>query len=168
LLHCVSGYPTPPDEANLARIPKLASRFDCPIGLSDHTLGSEVAIASVALKAVIIEKHLTLARDEGGPDAAFSLEPREFSDLVMGARTAYSAIGVADYGRAPAERKNVVLRRSLYAVKDIAGGDVLTQDNVRSIRPGFGLAPKHLPSILGRRARQAIARGTPLSFELIM
>ena len=167
LLHCVSGYPTPAEDANLARIPALAVKYDCPIGLSDHTLGTEAAVAAVALGAAIIEKHFTLARADGGPDAAFSLEPEELAALVKGARMAFSALGRADYGRAASEQDNATFRRSLYAVKDIAAGETLTERNVRSIRPGHGLAPKHLPEILGRRARKAIARGTPMTFELV-
>ncbi|MEX2129059.1 MAG: pseudaminic acid synthase [Xanthobacteraceae bacterium] len=167
LLHCVSAYPTPTEEANLARIPALAERYDCPIGLSDHSLGIEVAIGAVALGAAIIEKHLTLARADGGPDAAFSLEPSELAALVKGVRTAHAAVGRADYGHAASEKPNMAFRRSLYAVKDIAAGEVLTDQNVRSIRPGYGLAPKHLPEILGHRARRAIARGTPMSFDLV-
>jgi pseudaminic acid synthase len=167
LLHCVSGYPTPAKDANLARIPALAQRYKCPIGLSDHSLGIEVALAGVALGACIVEKHLTLLRKDGGPDAAFSLEPGEFAALVKGIRTAHEALGRADYGRAASERPNVVFRRSLYAVKDIAAGETLTSENVRSIRPGHGLAPKHLSKVLGRHARLAIRRGTPMSFDLI-
>jgi N-acetylneuraminate synthase len=167
LLHCVSGYPTPAEEMNLSRIAALASRYDCPIGLSDHTLGTDVPVAATALGAAIIEKHVTLARADGGPDAAFSLEPDELAALVSGVRTAHAALGRADYGRAPSEQANMSFRRSLYAVKDIAGGELLTDKNVRSIRPGYGLAPKHLPDLLGRRARTAIARGTPMSFELV-
>jgi N-acetylneuraminate synthase len=167
LLHCVSGYPTPADEANLARIPALASRYDCPIGLSDHTLGTDVPVAATALGAAVIEKHVTLARSDGGPDAAFSLEPHELAALVRGVRTAYAALGRADYGRAASEQSNMAFRRSLYAVRDIAAGEVLTGENVRSIRPGYGLAPKHLPEVLGRRARRVIARGTPMSFDLV-
>jgi pseudaminic acid synthase len=166
LLHCVSGYPTPVEEANLKRIPALAASYDCPIGLSDHTMGTEVAIAAVALGATLIEKHFTLARADGGPDAAFSLEPHELADLVKGVRSAYRALGRADYGHASSEQGNMVYRRSLYAVADIAAGEILTEANVRSIRPGYGLPPKHLPAILGRRANRRIARGTPLSFEL--
>jgi pseudaminic acid synthase len=167
ILHCVSGYPTPPGEANLARIARLQAEHDCPIGLSDHTLGTEVAIAAVALGAVLIEKHVTLARADGGPDAAFSLEPAELAALVQGVRTAWSALGRAEYGRAPSETGNMMLRRSLYAVKDIAAGDVLTEENVRSIRPGLGLSPKHLPQLIGCRAATAIARGTPMSFSFV-
>ncbi|HVV79535.1 MAG TPA: pseudaminic acid synthase [Pseudolabrys sp.] len=167
LLHCVSGYPTPADEANLARIQALAADHDCPIGLSDHTLCTDVAVAATALGAAVVEKHVTLARADGGPDAAFSLEPHELAALVQGVRTAHAALGRADYGRAASEQPNMVLRRSLYAVRDIAAGEVLTAESVRSIRPGYGLAPKHLSKVLGRRARRAIARGTPMSFELV-
>jgi N-acetylneuraminate synthase len=167
LLHCVSGYPTPPEDANLLRISALAARYRCPVGLSDHSLGIEVAVASVALDACLIEKHFTLARGDGGPDAAFSLEPDELAALVRGVRTAQAALGRADYGRAASEEPNLQFRRSLYAVKDIAAGEALTEENVRSIRPGYGLAPKHLPEILGRRAGRAIARGTPISLDLL-
>ena len=167
LLHCVSGYPTPAEEANLARIPALAASYDAPIGLSDHTLGTEVALAAVALGAAIIEKHVTLARADGGPDAAFSLEPHELAALVKGARTTFAALGSADYGHAASERGNMVFRRSLYAVADIAAGEELTHANVRSIRPGYGLAPKYLPELLGRRATRAIARGTPMTMDLV-
>jgi pseudaminic acid synthase len=167
LLHCISAYPAPAEEANLARIPALAKQFGCLIGLSDHTLGTDVAVAAVALGATIIEKHITLRRADGGPDAAFSLEPEEFAALVKGVRTAHAAIGRADYGRAASEETNVVFRRSLYAVKDIAAGDKITEENVRSIRPGYGLAPKHLPEIIGRKAKRGITRGTPISYDLM-
>src|SRR5262249_29004976 len=123
LLHCVSGYPTPAEEANLRRIPALGAAYDCPIGLSDHSLGIEVALAAVALGARVIEKHVTLARADGGPDSAFSLEPDELSALVKGARTAFAALGSPDYALAKSERGNITFRRSLYAVKDIAAGE---------------------------------------------
>lgn len=167
LLHCISAYPTPPEQAHLGRIRALSERYDCPIGLSDHTLGIEVAIASVALGACVIEKHITLARSDGGPDAAFSLEPDEFKNLVASVRTAFSAIGRVDYGRSSAETPNMVFRRSLYAVKDIAAGETLTADNVRSIRPGFGLPPKHFDEVIGRRASRDIKRGTPVSWDIL-
>lgn len=167
LLHCVSGYPTPASQANLARIAALAAKFDCPVGLSDHTLGVEVSIASITCGACIIEKHFTMARSEGGPDAAFSLEPDELARLVTGVRIAHEAKGLADYGLADSEKASVIFRRSLYVVKDIAAGEAFTSENLRSIRPGYGLAPKFLPDILGRFARRMIARGTPLSFDLI-
>lgn len=167
LLHCVSGYPTPDEDANLARIKWLADRHDCAIGLSDHTLGIAVPIAAVALGAVLIEKHMTLARADGGPDAAFSLEPAEMKQMIDGIRSAFAAIGRPDYGRTDSEAGNIVFRRSLYAVADIAAGETLTENNVRSIRPGFGMLPKHLPDVLGRKAVHAILRGTPMSFDLL-
>ena len=167
LLHCVSGYPTPYEDINLARIKWLADRHDCAIGLSDHTLGIAVPIAAVALGAVLIEKHMTLARADGGPDSAFSLEPAEMKQMIDGVRVAFAAIGKADYGRTESEAGNVIFRRSLYAVADIAAGEPLTEGNVRSIRPGFGMLPKFLPDVLGRRAKVDIPRGTPLEMDLI-
>lgn len=167
LLHCVSGYPTPAEQSNLRRIPRLAAEFGFPVGLSDHTLGTEVAIASVALGARMIEKHFTLSRSDGGPDSAFSLEPDELAALVRGARAAFAALGTGTAGRAQVEESNKVFRRSLYAVEDIGAGEALTAKNVRIIRPGFGLAPKHLPEVIGRRARRALRRGTALSWDLI-
>jgi len=167
LLHCTSGYPTPPSESNLATIPDLAAAFNVPVGLSDHTPGHAVPVAAVALGAVLIEKHVTLKRSDGGPDAAFSLEPDELKALVEGVNVAWQAVGKVDYGLSESERGNVSLRRSLYAVANIAAGEVLTERNVRSIRPGHGLPPKYLPEILGKRAREGIARGTPISFDLV-
>jgi pseudaminic acid synthase len=167
LLHCISGYPTPPSEANIRMIPHLAHRFDLPVGLSDHTLNSAVAIAAVALGAVAIEKHFTVRRADGGPDAGFSLEPEEFSELTKAVRTAWSALGDACYGRAPSEEANVTFRRSIYAVRDIAPGELASPENIRVIRPGFGLAPRYYNEILGRRARKPIPRGTPMSWELV-
>ena len=126
-----------------------------------------VLSAAVALGACVIEKHITLQRADGGPDAAFSLEPGELTALVKGVRTAHAALGRADYGRAASEEGNVAFRRSLYAVKDIAAGETITEENVRSIRPGYGLAPKYLPEILGRKAKRGIERGTPMSRDLL-
>jgi pseudaminic acid synthase len=166
LLHCVSGYPTPASEANLARIAALSRMHGCSVGLSDHTLGTDVAVAATALGAVVIEKHVTLARADGGPDAEFSLEPHEFASLVRSVRNAFDALGAENFGQTDCERGSRLLRRSLYAVADIAEGSQLTLQNVRSIRPGYGLPPKHLPEILGRRAKQAIARGTPLTKDM--
>jgi len=166
LLHCVSAYPAPAEEANLRTIPHLAAAFDVIAGLSDHTLGISVAIASVALGACVIEKHITLDRSEGGPDAAFSLEPRELKFLVEGCKTAYAALGRVNYDVSNSERANLTFRRSLYAVADIQAGELLTMSNVRSIRPGFGLAPRHLPEVLGKRAKLEIKRGTPLDWSL--
>jgi pseudaminic acid synthase len=167
LLHCVSGYPTPVEQSNLRRIPGLAAEFGCPIGLSDHTLGVEVAIAAVALGACLIEKHFTLRRADGGPDAAFSLEPDELAALVRGTKAAFAALGTGDAERAEVEKANTVFRRSLYVVRDMAAGEPFTAANVRIIRPGFGLPPKHLAEILGRPARRPLARGTALSWEAV-
>jgi pseudaminic acid synthase len=167
LLHCVSGYPTPVQQSNLRRIPHLAAEFDCAVGLSDHTLGIEVAIAAVALGACLIEKHFTLRRSDGGPDAAFSLEPQELTALVRGARAAFEALGTGSAARAEVEQNSMVFRRSLYVVRDVAAGEAFTTENVRIIRPGYGLAPRHLPDILGRRARHALARGTALTWDAV-
>jgi N-acetylneuraminate synthase len=167
LLHCVSAYPSPAAEANLRTLPDLAARFAMPSGLSDHTMGIAVPLAAVALGASVIEKHFTLSRADGGPDAAFSLEPEELTALVKGCRTAWEALGGVNYARTASEDANVRFRRSLYTVADIAAGEEFTSRNVRSIRPGFGLAPKHLPQILGRRAAAAVRRGTPLSFDAV-
>lgn len=167
LLHCVSAYPAVFADANLATIPDMAARFGCVIGLSDHTPGSAAAAAGVALGAAIIEKHITLARADGGPDAAFSLEPDEFARLVTDCRQAWEAVGRVSYDVEGSEAGNLQFRRSLYAVADIVAGEAFTPANVRSIRPGFGLPPKRLPDVLGRRAARAVARGTPLSDDLI-
>jgi N-acetylneuraminate synthase len=167
LLHCISGYPTPPAEANLRTIAHLAEKFDLPVGLSDHTLGNAVAIAAVAIGAVAIEKHFTLSRANGGPDAAFSLEPAELAMLADGVRTAWEALGQVNYERVPSEQGNVVFRRSVYAVRDIAAGEAFTPDNIRVIRPGFGLAPRHYDALIGRRARCAVKRGTAMTWEFV-
>lgn len=163
LLHCVSGYPTPPEETNLNTIPDMAKRFDSLIGLSDHTLGTAVSVAGVALGACVIEKHFTLARADGGPDAAFSLEPQELAALVRDCGNAWKALGAAGYQRKQSEKQSMVFRRSLYVVENIKAGEVFTEGNVRSIRPGYGLAPKHLPHVLDRQAVRALNRGTPLN-----
>lgn len=163
LLHCTSGYPTPPEEANLATIPHLAAAFGTVVGLSDHTPGHAVAIAAVTLGASIIEKHFTLARSDGGPDAAFSLERDELKVLVVGCRTAAAALGSIRYDLSASEAGNIALRRSLYVVADMAAGEPFTDENVRSIRPGFGLPPKLLPTVLTKQAALALKRGTPLA-----
>jgi N-acetylneuraminate synthase len=167
LLHCVSGYPTPVEQSNLQRIPRLAAQFGYPVGLSDHTLGIEVAIASVALGACLIEKHFTLCRADGGPDAAFSIERDELAQLVVGTKAAFAALGTGAEGRAAVEEASMAFRRSLYVVRDVAKGEVFTTDNVRIIRPGYGLPPKELPKVLGRRAARAACRGDRLSWDLI-
>jgi N-acetylneuraminate synthase len=167
LLHCVSGYPAPIAEANLATIPALAARFGVEAGLSDHTLGITAAITAVALGASIIEKHVTLRRADGGPDAAFSLEPEELRDLIIGVREAHAALGSADHGLQDSERGNAALRRSLYVVADVAHGEILTTDNVRSIRPGHGLRPKYLPDIIGKAATRKLDRGMPVDWSMV-
>ena len=167
LLHCVSAYPAPPQDMNLRTISDLAQQFGVVAGLSDHTLGTVVASAAVAMGASLIEKHFTIARADGGPDATFSLEPDELKRLVSDTRTAFAALGGVSYDREPSEQQNLVFRRSLYAVADIPAGAKLTEANIRSIRPGYGLAPKFLSDLLGRRAKQAITRGTPMSFDLV-
>jgi pseudaminic acid synthase len=167
LLKCTSAYPSPPEAMNLRTIPRLAEEFGVPAGLSDHTLGIAVPVAAVALGATIVEKHLTLSRDLGGPDAAFSLEPAEFRAMVDAVRTAEKALGEATFGPQADERPSLAFRRSLFAVADVEAGEPLTADNVRSIRPGHGLAPKHLDAVLGRRAARAIPRGAPLAWDLL-
>ncbi len=167
LLHCVSTYPARFEDANLRMIPRLAEDFDCVAGLSDHTPGVAAAVAAVALGACIIEKHFTLSRADGGPDSAFSLEPLELAQLVRNCRQAWEALGQADYRRGEAETANRQFRRSLYVVRDVARGAPITDQDVRSIRPGFGLEPKRLPEILGRVARRDLARGEPFSLDMI-
>ena len=167
LLHCVSAYPAAAEDYNLKSIPEMAEAFGVSIGLSDHTIGSEAAIAAVTLGAVMVEKHLTLRRADGGPDSGFSSEPGEFSTLCASLRTAWGALKRPDEERPTAEAPNLIFRRSVYAVQDIAKGEPLTVANIRSIRPGFGLPPKEYPDLLGRRTRVAIERGTPLSWDLI-
>lgn len=167
LLHCVSGYPSPADQSNLRRIPLLSEKYGCPVGLSDHTLGTEVAIASTSLGACVIEKHVTLARSDGGPDAAFSLEPHELSVLVNGVGAAFAALGTGSEKRAEVEKQNVVFRRSIYAVRDIQLHETFSRQNIKVIRPGFGLAPKYLPEVLGKKATRQISRGTALQWDFV-
>ena len=162
LLHCTSSYPAPATDANVRTIPHLASAFGVVGGLSDHTPGTAVAVAAIALGACIIEKHFTLSRDDGGPDAAFSLEPDEFKRLVDDCRAAWSALGNVTYDLQGSERGNKAFRRSIHAVATIEAGEAFSTRNVRSIRPGFGLPPKDLPGLIGRRARRRIERGEPI------
>lgn len=167
VLHCVSGYPAPADQYNLRTIADIAERFDVLSGLSDHTIDNATAVAAVALGACLIEKHVTMDRNGGGADDSFSLEPHELAALCKDAKTAWAALGKVNYERTEAEKGNVKFRRSLYVVKDIKAGELLSHDNVRSIRPGFGLAPKYLEKVLGQAAKVDINSGTPLSFEFI-
>jgi len=167
LLKCTSAYPAPPEEMNLRTIAHLGEAFGLPVGLSDHSLGIAVPVAAVSLGATIIEKHFTLCRADGGPDSGFSLEPDEFSAMVDAVRQAEKAIGETSYTLTEKEKQSRVFRRSLFAVADIDQGERFTADNIRSIRPGHGLAPKYIGMILGRRAVKSIKRGTPLSWELV-
>jgi pseudaminic acid synthase len=167
LLKCTSTYPAPPEHTNLATIPDLRARFGCEVGLSDHTMGTAVAVAAVALGATVIEKHLTLARADGGVDSTFSLEPSELARLVDEAGQAWQALGEVSYGPTAAEHASLQFRRSLYVVEDVKAGATFTPANVRAIRPGLGLAPKHLEQVLGRPATVDVRRGTPLRWEIV-
>ncbi len=167
LLHCVSGYPAPADDYNLQTIPDMASRFGTVIGLSDHTLDNTTAIASIALGARILEKHFTLDRSGGGPDDSFSLEPAGLAELCAGARTAWQSLGRIDYARKSSETGNALFRRSLYVVKDVPAGDLFSHENLRSIRPGYGLPPKHLDAFIGRPASRDLPRGTALTWDML-
>jgi len=168
LLHCVSAYPAPIEEANVRTVPDLARRFGVVTGLSDHTPGAAAAVAAVALGAAIVEKHFTLSRSDGGPDAAFSLEPPEFAAMTADCKAAWRALGAATYDALGSERAAADHRRSLYVAADVAAGAALTPANVRSVRPGFGLAPKHLREVLGRRAARALKFGEPLDWSMIL
>lgn len=167
MLHCVSGYPAPAEQYNLRTIPDMAQRFNVLSGLSDHTIDNATAVAAVALGACLIEKHVTMDRNGGGPDDSFSLEPHELQALCKDAKTAWAALGKVNYERTEAEKGNVKFRRSLYIVKDIKAGEVLTEEHVRSIRPGFGLAPKFYDEVIGKFAKYDMPKGTPLTFESI-
>ena len=167
LLKCTSAYPPLPEDMNLRTIPDMALKFNVPVGISDHTLGTTVPISAVALGACIVEKHFTLSRKTPGPDSNFSLEPYEFRIMVDSIRETEKALGTVNYSVTEHEKASRVFRRSLFAVEDIADGELFTGENVRSIRPGYGLWPKHLPEILGKRAKGNICRGTPLRWELI-
>jgi N-acetylneuraminate synthase len=166
-LHCVSGYPAPAEQYNLLTIADISKKFDVLSGLSDHTIDNATAVASVVLGACLIEKHVTLDRNGGGADDSFSLEPAELAQLCKDAKTAWAALGKVNYERTEAEKGNVKFRRSLYIVKDVKAGDELTADNVKSIRPGFGLEPKYYFDILGRKVNQDIYKGTALQFQLL-
>jgi N-acetylneuraminate synthase len=165
LLKCTSAYPSPPDALNLRSIAELAGRFDVPVGLSDHTLDAEVVVAAVALGACIVERHLTLRRADGGPDGSFSLEPEELAAMVRSIRLAERALGTARFGPGESEREMLRFRRSLFVVSAVAAGEAITEAHVRSIRPGAGLAPRHLREVLGRRAARNLRAGEPLRWE---
>lgn len=167
LLHCVSGYPAPAEDYNLRTIPDMIDRFGTIVGLSDHTLDNTTAVTSIALGASIVEKHFTLDRNGGGPDDSFSLEPEDLRHLCNAVGASSVAMGTVNYGRKSSEQSNVVFRRSLFIVEDIPEGSEITTSNVRSIRPGFGLPPKHLESVIGLRAVRNLKRGEPLLWDLV-
>lgn len=165
LLKCTSTYPASPEDSHLHTLPHMRELFGCEVGLSDHTLGIGVAVAAVALGATVIEKHFTLARAEGGVDAAFSLEPHEFALLRQETERAWQALGQVHYGPTEAERASLVFRRSIYVSRDLAAGDTFSRDNIRIIRPGYGLAPKYYDIVLGKKAARDLRRGMPLRWE---
>lgn len=167
LLHCVSGYPAPAAEYNLRAIPMMRQRFGVEVGLSDHTLGAATAIAATALGATVIEKHFTLARADGGPDCAFSMEPAELTELVTSVNTAHAALGVADYQLTPSEQDNRAFRRSLYLIKEIAAGERLTEAHIKSVRPALGLPPADYDRLLGKRVTRSMDANQPLNWEWI-
>ncbi|HQK83201.1 MAG TPA: pseudaminic acid synthase [Atribacter sp.] len=168
LLKCTSAYPAPMEEMNLRTIPHLAKAFRVPVGLSDHTLSVATSVAAVALGARIIEKHITLTREYPGPDSVFSLEPHEFKKMVEVVRETEKALGRVCYEMSECEKTSRVFRRSLYVTKDIGAGEEFSEENVRSIRPGYGLPPKYLDFVLGRKAKRNIKKGTPLNWDLII
>jgi pseudaminic acid synthase len=167
LLKCTSTYPATPDNTNILTIPHMRELFNCEIGLSDHTMGIGVSVASVALGATVIEKHFTLNRADGGVDSSFSMEPEEMSQLVIESERAWQALGKISYGATEKEKASLVFRRSLYIVEDIKAGEVLTEKNLRSIRPGFGLPPKFIYQLIGRRVNQNLPRGTAFKWDYL-
>lgn len=165
LFHCISSYPAPLDQSNLRKILKLRRRFNVDVGLSDHTLGMTAAIVSVSLGACAIEKHFTLSRNEKGPDSDFSIEPSELTALVDGTKEAWLSLGKEDFSRPTCEKSSLAFRRSIYFVRDLKAGQIVTDRDVRRIRPGFGLPPKYFDQIIGRRTKQDVSFGDPVSFE---
>lgn len=167
LLKCTSTYPSTPNNTNILTIPHMRELFGCEIGLSDHTIGVGVSVASIALGATVIEKHFTLNRADGGVDSAFSMEPTEMEQLVLETRRAWQAMGQVSYGATESEKKSIIFRRSLYIVQDLKAGDILTKDNVRAIRPGLGLPTKYLDIVLNKALNRDVVKGTALSWDLI-
>lgn len=167
LLKCTSTYPADPENTNILTIPHLRQLFNCEVGLSDHTMGIGVAIASVALGATVIEKHFTMRRSDGGVDSAFSMEPEEMAALARETKQAWQALGKVSYGPTPSEMKSLQFRRSLYIVADLQLGDTLSNENLRAIRPGLGLPPKHLEGLFGKKVNRSIKRGTPMSWDFL-
>jgi sialic acid synthase SpsE len=166
LLKCTSTYPASANNTNILTIPHMRKLFDCEVGLSDHTMGVGVSVASIALGATVIEKHFTLNREDGGVDSTFSMEPAEMNQLVTETRRAWQAMGKVSYGATAEEEKSIVFRRSLYVVKDLIAGNVLTAENVRAIRPGLGLPTKYIDQVLGKVVNQDVRRGTAVSWDL--
>ena len=167
LLKCTSTYPATAENTNIRTIPHMRELFGCEVGLSDHTMGVGVSIASVALGATIIEKHFTLNRADGGVDSSFSMEPNEMRSLVRETERAWQALGQTSYGPTEAEKKSLVYRRSLYVIQNVQAGEVFSSDNVRAIRPGFGISPKYTEIVLGKQASRALKRGTPFSWNML-
>ena len=167
LLKCTNTYPATPENTNVLTVPHMRELFGCEVGLSDHTMGVGAAIAAVAHGATVVEKHFTLARADGGVDSTFSLEPAELTALVVETERAWQSLGGVAYGPTEAEKKSIVFRRSLYIARDMEAGEVLTTENLRIVRPGLGLAPRHYEQLLGRRLGQAVRKGTPLSWDLL-
>lgn len=168
LLKCTSTYPATPDNTNISTIPHMRELFNVQVGLSDHTMGTGVAVASVALGATVIEKHFTLSRTDGGVDAAFSMEPDEMAALVLETERAWQAMGNITYGATEKEKASLKFRRSIYVARDIAEGEEFTQENIRVIRPGYGLAPKYYDRVLGGKASKSLKAGTPLDWEMLL
>jgi N-acetylneuraminate synthase len=168
LLKCTSTYPATPESSNILTIPHIREMFGCEVGLSDHTMGVGVAVASVALGASVVEKHFTLRRADGGVDSAFSIEPEEMAQLVVEAERAWLGLGQVQYGPSGGEEKSLVFRRSIYVTEDLQAGQMLTKANTRVIRPGLGLPPKYIDLVLGRRLRRPAGRGTPLSWDMLL
>jgi pseudaminic acid synthase len=168
LLKCTSTYPATAENTNILTIPHLRELFDCEVGLSDHTMGVGVSVASVALGATVVEKHFTLNRADGGVDSSFSMEPAEMAQLVLESERAWQALGKVSYGATAAEKKSIQFRRSLYIVKDLKAGEVLTKENVRAIRPGLGLPTKYLEQVLGKVVNRDVARGTALAWDVLL
>lgn len=167
ILHCVSGYPAPAEDYNLRTLIDMQQRFNIPVGLSDHTLDNTTAITAVALGACMVEKHFTLDRSRGGPDDSFSLEPMELAALCRDTKTAWQALGRVDYGLKSSEQGNVKFRRSLYFVKDMSAGDIIDETCIRSVRPGYGLAPKHFDSVIGKRVAEFVSFGSAVTWDVL-
>ena len=167
LLKCTSTYPADPSNSNILTIPHMRDLFNCEVGLSDHTMGVGVAVGAVTLGASVIEKHFTLNRADGGVDSSFSLEPTELKSLVEETKRAWQSLGSINYGPGESERRSLIFRRSLFIAEDMQSGEVFTESNLRCVRPGFGLAPKHFDNIIGRKARIALKKGTPISWDFV-